>query len=72
MKNIRVAITILAVVLWLVVIGIFAVAIAKNQLWNLGPVITYNRPQNALGGLIIAAAAVTAVSVILKLTSNKE
>lgn len=49
MKNIRVAITILAVVLWLVVIGIFAVAIAKNQLWNLGPVITHNRPQNALG-----------------------
>ena len=72
MKNIRVAITILAVVLWLVVIGIFAVAIAKNQLWNLGPVITHNRPQNALGWLIIAAAAVTAVSVILKLTSNKD
>ena len=54
--------------LWLTVIGIFAIAFAKNQLWSMGPIITYNRPRNALGWLIVAAIAASAVSAILKLT----
>ena len=71
MKNIQRLTTILAIILWLVVIGIFVMAVANNQLWSMGPVITHNRPQNALGWLIVAAIAVTAVSVILRLTRNK-
>ncbi|MBC6349587.1 hypothetical protein [Lactobacillus melliventris] len=71
MKIIQRLTTILAIILWLVVIGIFAVAISNNQLWSMGPVIAYNRPQNALGWLIVAAIAATAVSVILKLTRDK-
>lgn len=71
MKNIQRLTMVLAIVLWLVVIGIFAVAIAKNQLWSMGPIITYNRPRNALGWLIVAAITASAVSAILKLTQDK-
>ena len=68
MKNIQRLTTVLAIILWLTVIGIFAIAFAKNQLWSMGPIITYNRPRNALGWLIVAAIAVSTISVILKLT----
>ena len=71
MKNIQRLTTILAIILWVVVIGIFVVAVANNQLWSMGPVITYNRPRNALGWLIVAAIAASAVSAILKLTQDK-
>ena len=71
MKNIQRLTTILAIILWVVVIGIFVVAVANNQLWSMGPVITYNRPRNALGWLIVAAIAASAVSAILKLTHDK-
>ena len=71
MKNIQRLTTILAIILWVVVIGIFVVAVANNQLWSMGPIITYNRPRNALGWLIVAAIAASAVSAILKLTQDK-
>ena len=67
-KTILKVIGMLILFLWLTVIGIFAIAFAKNQLWSMGPIITYNRPRNALGWLIVAAIAASAVSAILKLT----
>lgn len=70
-KTILKVIGMLILFLWLTVIGIFAIAFAKNQLWSMGPIITYNRPRNALGWLIVAAIAASAVSAILKLTQDK-
>ena len=67
-KTILKVIGMLILLLWLTVIGIFAIAFAKNQLWSMGPIITYNRPRNALGWLIVAAIAASAFSAILKLT----
>lgn len=67
-KTILKVIGMLILFLWLTVIGIFAIAFAKNQLWSMGPIITYNRPRNALGWLIVAAIAASAFSAILKLT----
>ncbi len=62
---------ILAIVLWILVIGIFVVATAKNQLWSMGPLITHNQPRNYLGWLIVGTIASTAVSAVLKLTQGK-
>lgn len=62
---------ILAIVLWILVIEIFVVVIAKNQLWSMGPLITHNQPRNYLGWLIVGAIASTAVSAVLKLTQGK-
>ncbi|MBC6341976.1 hypothetical protein ERK18_02910 [Lactobacillus kimbladii] len=67
-KTILKVIGMLILFLWLTVIGIFAIAFAKNQLWSMGSIITYNRPRNALGWLIVAAIAASAFSAILKLT----
>lgn len=71
MKIVQKLMTILAIALWILVIGIFVVAIAKNQLWSMGPIITHNQPSNFLGWMIVGAIASTAVSAILKLVQGK-
>ncbi|MCO6531423.1 hypothetical protein [Lactobacillus sp.] len=71
MRLVQKIMEILAIVLWILVIGTFAVAIVKHQLWSMGPIITYNRPRNFLGWMIVGAIASTAASAVLKLVQGK-
>lgn len=62
---------VVAIVLWITVIVVIVIAIAKHQFWNLTPLIAHNRPQNYVGWMVIIAFICSVVSPILKLIEGK-
>lgn len=62
---------IVAVVLWIAVILVFAIAIAKHQFWSLAPIIAHNRPQNYVGWMVTIAFVCSIISPILRLIEGK-
>lgn len=61
----------IAVVLWIAVILVIAIAINRHQFWQITPFIAHNKPQNFVGWLITIAFICTVVSPILRLVSDK-
>ena len=70
-KTLQKLVGIMAAVLWIVVILVIVIAIARHQFWQLTPFIAYNRPQGIIGWMITVAFICTIVSSILKLVDSK-
>lgn len=70
-KTLQKLVGITAVVLWIAVILVIVIAIARHQFWQLTPFIAYNRPQEIVGWMVTIAFICSIVNPILKLVNSK-